>query len=312
MTPSATDASNEDPAATPAVSVVVIGYSPVERLVSCLSALDAQRSELGGMAEVIAVGRWEARVDVGPSVQLRFPGITWVSAPPDYNVARMRGLGIARSHGSTVALLEDDCVPGPGWLRRLADAPPDGAVGGAIEPGDLRRAVDWAAYFCEYGAYMAPLPRTPRQLPGTNVAYRRAVLPDAHRLETEGLYETFIHQHLRQAGLPVRADSGLVVRHERSWGAQAILATRYHHGRGYAGLRLASRPWWARLPYLALALVLPAVLTGRVAGEILRRRRVLGRAVRALPWVVALSLSWSLGELVGYAAGPGGSLARWR
>ena len=312
MTPSATDAPRAGQAAVPAVSVVVIGYSPVEFLLRCLSALEAQRAEFGGEAEVLAVGHWEVRDEVGPSVRSGFSGITWVPAPTAYNVARMRGLGIARSRGRTVALLEDDCVPDPGWLRHLVAVPPEGAVGGAVEPGELRRGVDWAAYFCEYASFMSPLPVAPRQLPGTNVAYRRAALPPAGQLETDGFYETFIHEGLRQAGFPVVADSVLVVRHQRSWPAGALLATRYHHGRGYAGMRVRSHSLWTRVPFMALAFALPAVLAGRVAAEIIRRRRHVGPAIRALPWIVALSVSWSVGELVGYAAGPGDSLARWR
>ena len=291
-------------------SVVVIGYAPADLLTRCLSAL---RTQQAGRAdtEVLVVAHPTHQGTALTPLKAQFPEFEWLEASPEHNVARMRGLGIARCSGAVVALLEGDCMPAPDWLARLAQLTPSSAIGGAVEPGAFRRAVDWAAYLCEFARYMLPLPPAPTHLPGANVAYRRASLPDPVSLEREGFYETFVNAAIG-TGASLANDSALIVRHERTWRAEKVLATRFHHGRGFAALRVRGRPARQRLPYLALAMALPPILVARVLGETVRRRRLVGRAVRALPWIVALSVSWSLGEFTGYLAGPGMSLERWR
>jgi hypothetical protein len=289
---------------------VIIGYAPAELLSQCLAVIRSQVSERLD-TEVLVVAHPTHQGSSLAPVKTQFPEFTWIDAAPIHNVARMRGLGIARSQGPVVAMLEGDCIPASGWIGHLTKLQPVAAVGGAVEPGAFRRGVDWAAYFCEFAKYMLPLPAAPTQLPGANVVYRRAALPDPARLEAEGFYETFVNANIG-GGTALANDSALVVQHERTWRASVALATRFHHGRGFAALRVRGRPAKERVPYLALAALLPLVLVTRVMGETVRRRRLVGRALVALPWIIALSVSWSLGELAGYAAGPGTSLDRWR
>jgi hypothetical protein len=63
--------------------------------------------------------------------------------------------------------------------------------------------------------------------------------------------------------------------------------------------------------YAALSPALPAVLLARMAANVARKRRLGGAFVRALPLTAMLTVSWSLGELVGYvtarAGAPGGA-----
>ena len=292
------------------VSVIVIGYAPPPLLARCLTALRQQRAQRPDV-EVLVVAHAAHKGDSFAPVKAQFPDMTWVDAPAEHNVARLRGLGIARSRAPVVVLLEGDCTPATGWLDRLVTLEPAGAIGGAIEPSDFRRAIDWAAYFAEFAPFMAPLPPQPPQLPGTNVVYRRAALPDPAKLESEGLYETFVNADIG-TGTALATDSSLVVLHQRTWRAGDVMSTRYHHGRGFGGLRLRGQPFVKRLPYLAIALALPALLIARVFREVLGRRRFVGRAVTALPWIVVLSACWSFGEFMGYAAGPGSSLEKWR
>ncbi len=291
------------------VSVVVIGYAPAALLSRCLAELREQQKGRGD-TELLVVAHPEHQGTSFAPVRAQFPDITWVDAPVEHNVARLRGLGIARAMAPVIALLEGDCIPAAGWLDRLVTVEPVGGVGGAIDPGNFRSGVDWAAYFCEFAPFMSPLPRVPKQLPGTNVVYRRAALPPASLLEAEGLFETFLNADLGADALAT--DSGLVVHHERTWQLGLALATRFHHGRVFAALRVRGWPLSKRAPYLGLAVALPIVLIARVFGEVWRRRRLRGRAILTMPWIVALSASWALGEFAGYAAGAGSSLDKWR
>lgn len=292
------------------VSVVVVGYAPAALLARCLSALREQcRAAVG--VEVVVVAHDSHQGSALTPLREAFPEVRWLAAPPEYNVARMRGLGVAQARGGRVALLEGDCIPAKDWLARLVGLQPVTAIGGAVEPGDFRRAVDWAAYFAEFARFMAPLPPAPAQLPGTNVVYRRSALPDPAQLEQDGFYETFVHAALRSAG-GLATDSGLVVHHQRRWRFRTLVATRFHHGRAYAALRVRGRAPGARVGYLVLVLGLPVLWLGRVLREIVGRGRLGWRAIQALPSLIVLALSWSAGEFVGYAMGPGASLDHWR
>lgn len=299
--------------ARPALSVVVVSFNTTALLDRCLGALDAQTVQ--AEVEILVVEPWDApaRPD---ALKDRFRGTRWVRDPRRRNVPQLRSLGIAESRGTIVALLEDDCVAPPTWCAALLQAHqgPWVAVGGAVEPGDYTTLLDWAMYFQDYVRFMQPLPSgAPTALPGTNVSYKRAaVLPELQSRENVGFYEVFVHAALLQAGLPVALDPALVVYNVNSWSAGRAVRSRFHHGRGFAAVRIAEDPRGKRLFLLAIAVLLPLVQVARIAREVVQRRRHLGRLAAALPWVFALSASWSLGEFAGYLLGSGGSLGRWR
>ncbi len=301
---------NDRPGNEPRVSVVIIGYAPPHEFAQCLAEVRAQLAGTSD-AEVLIVAHLDDPANPRAHLKEAYAEFNWVDTPPAHNVARMRGLGIARSRASIVALLEGDCVPAAGWFSQLMTLEPSAAIGGAVEPGPFVHGVDWAAYFCEFAKYMLPIPETSAQLPGANVVYRRAVLPDPEQLEAEGFYETFVNAGVG-GGSVFSVDPCLVVQNCRTWRPGAALAARYHHGRGFAGLRTRGMSMGKRLPYVALGIALPAVLIARVLGELFRRRRFVGRGVVTLPWIAALSASWAIGEIAGYLAGPGTSLEQWR
>jgi hypothetical protein len=125
------------------------------------------------------------------------------------------------------------------------------------------------------------------------------------------MYETFVNAAISARG-PLTSDSSLVVLHQPTWRIGDVMSTRYHHGRGFGGLRLRGQPFMKRLPYLGVSLALPALLVLRVMRDVFSRGKYMARAVMALPWIVVLSVCWAFGEFMGYAAGPGTSLEQWR
>ena len=293
----------------PAVSVIVIGYAPPALLQWCLEELRRQCEQRPDV-ELLVVAQREHQGSPFAPVRSRFPDLPWIEAPDDCNVSRLRGLGIARSQAPVIVLLEGDCIPAKDWVARLVRLHPAGGIGGAIEPGAFRSRLDWAAYFSEFAPFLAPLPPRPPQLPGTNVCYRRGALPAAERLAAEGLFETFVNADLGDAALA--SDSSLIVYHERQWPTALAVATRFHHGRVFAALRVRGAPLRRRAVFIGLSLLLPAVLFARVMGQLFRRRRFLLQGVLAAPWLAVLSASWAAGELMGYALGAGSSLEKWR
>jgi hypothetical protein len=248
----------------------------------------------------------------------RFPGVRWIRPPGNPIVPELRRAGIECARGEVVALLEDDCLAPVGWAAQVMQAHQSAyaAIGGAVEPGDYATASDWAVYFCEYGRFMGPAPeRDVAALPGANVSYKRSVL-DALATDggatARGFYEVFVHATLRQHGHRLRSDPALAVRNVNSWTLFRAMRTRYHHGRGYSAMRVAGRRLMGRLPFIGLACVLPAVQLARVTRQVASRKRHAAQLAKAFPAVIALSVSWSAGELMGYLRGPGTSLRQWR
>jgi len=296
------------------LSALVVSFNAPAILERCLVSLEQQT--LGEGVEVLVVRDWDAHQDERQMLQHRFRNVKWIEALQSCTVPKMRRLGIAQSRGEVIALLEDDCVVPENWCDAVLTAhqSPYVAIGGAVEPGNYTKGLDWGIYFCEYVRFMQPFEGDVRALPGNNVSYKRAALLELlqDRADEEGFYEVFVNWALQQAGQPLKADPALVVHNVNSWKFSNIFNVPFHHGRGFAGMRLAGKSWWRRLPFLGLALVLPLIQVGRITKQVLTRKRYVLRLVQALPGIVLFSISWSAGEFVGYLLGSGKSLEYWR
>ena len=77
-------------------------------------------------------------------------------------------------------------------------------------------------------------------------------------------------------------------------------------------MRVAGRRGPVRLLFAAMVPLLPMLQFIRIAKLVASRSRKYGKLARAFPWLVLLLVSWSLGEMIGYLAGPGDSLSKWR
>jgi len=282
-------------------------------LAQCVDALSAQAHP--DEVEIIIARDASRSGDVERAeLNRRSPGLKWIDAPPGTTVPRLRGLGIAHANAELIALIEDDCVVADGWCRAaIATAGADAAVGGGVEPGDYRKALDWAVYFCEYGRFMLPVPSGPdAPLTGNNVVYARRALAGLPESERMDFREAFVHAAWQRAGTPTRASDTLVVRNINAWSLRHVTTVPFHHGRAYAAERFGTRTVPIRLGLAALALGLPLVKLVRITSGLLARRRLLGRLLIAFPWAMIFVGSWSAGEILGCLAGPGDSHSRWR
>jgi GT2 family glycosyltransferase len=289
------------PAARPALSVVVASNRSHALLDACLASLEEQSRAAG--AEVI-VARAGTRDDRA-LLERKWPGVRFVAAPLAAGIPALRGLGLQSSTGELVALTEDHCVAAPDWLDRMREAcgPGTVAVGGGMGNAQVRRAIDWAAYYSDYGFYDASRP--PGQdalLTAANVVYRRAVVDDVAANALAGEWENVVHDRLAARGLVLRFAPQALVRQNRTYGFREFMRDRFEHGRDYARYRLLLEPGRNRWLSALKCGPLPLVLTGRIA-------RLAGRGDprafrRALPWLVCFLAAWSLGEAAGYVAGP--------
>ena len=310
MTTAIAGATETPPPDAPVVaSVVIASVNGLPAIGACLDAL--ARQDDGPSAEVVVVDR--CGEETRAALRARFPGVQVVAADRDTSIPALRAMGMARARGAMVAILEDHCNVQPGWLRAIARQREAGTqvVGGGVENGSVERAVDWAAFFCEYARFMPPVPRGEvREIAGNNTVYDSAILARLGPEARAEAWESFLHARMRALGVPFRSDPDLLVVHKKSFGYLEFLSQRYHYSRSFAGLRLRGSPWWKRVGYACATPLLPPLLMGRLIGTVARKRRHGARFARAAPVLGTFFLSWAFGEAAGALFGPGRSLER--
>jgi glycogen(starch) synthase len=186
-----------------------------------ISTLD-RADQLEGTLESLRHIRYpafEAVVVHGPcrdrtaEVLARFAPAIRIGTCPAANLAMSRNIGIAMARGEVVAFLDDDAIPEPDWLDRLAPAfadPRVGAAGGFIRDHDGVRFQHQAIVADRLGEARSfpQLPRDPGSgryfsPTGTNIAVRRAALLRIGGFDEEYAYfleETDVNLRLTDAG----------------------------------------------------------------------------------------------------------------
>jgi glycosyltransferase involved in cell wall biosynthesis len=288
-------------AEAPTVTAVVASCRERRLLDACLASLLPQCREHGAAVVV-------ARADTPEGVaelERAYPEVRFVPAPRDATIPQLRGQGLAEAEGDIVALTEDHCVAAPDWIAQLATAPRNSDVfGGTMGNARRDRALDWAAYFSEYGFFAGggePAREQPI-LTGANVAYRRRVIDHVVTLARRGEWENVVHSSLAANGSTFSFLTTAAVYQNDTYRFGDFCRNRYEHGRDYARRRLNGQGGLRRWLYLAASGALPFLLTARVAGAVTRADR---RAfLRALPLTFAFLTAWAVGEAVGYLLGP--------
>lgn len=298
-----------------ACSVVVASNRDLDLLRACVASLSRQCAAAGAEIIVARAGELPAE-DIA---WLTEQNMTLVTAPSSATIPELRGLGMTGAKGDLVAVTEDHCIAHPDWLTSLCQAagvPGDpgsaDVTGGGMDNARRSRAVDWAAYFSEYGFFSSLRRESSREataplLTGANVAYARSVSATVAGWAAAGDWENLIHQRLAAAGCVLRFEPKAVILQNRTYHFGAFCLDRYEHGLDYARTRLSTvgaHRWWM---LLAITPLLPFVLTMRVA-----RAAAAGRWTQfmmALPVTFAFLTAWSLGEGAGYLAGPAGPVA---
>ena len=285
---------------TPPVTVVVASFRAPELLSACLDSLERARAPLDTPVVVARQGGYH---DVAHLADGR-PWLRWVAAAPDADVPHLRGIGMDAVEEGWAAVLEDHCVADPAWLTTLMEeaVESDDVLGGAM--GNARPgALNWGAFFSEYGFFTAGLEVAGVPLlTGANVAYGPRVRAEVGRRARGGAWEDVIHTELAHAGRSLRFVGAARVLQNDSYRFGAFCRDRYDHAVSYARTRLTENPGTSRALRIASAPLLPGVLTARVGRAALREHPL--AFVRALPFTVAFLASWATGEAVGYLRGP--------
>jgi len=251
--------------------------------------------------------------DALENIIAKHPDVIFIRYSEKTPLPLLWGAGIARATGEIIAVTDATCRAGPDWIPAMLKAheAPHALIGGAVEAAECRSGLDWAAYFCEYGQFMRPLQKgAANELPGNNLSFKRWTLDLGAEFVRDGFWKTYWLRSLRDAGVELVAEPAVVVYYRRSYRLFPFLIRRFHHGRCFAGMRVAQASLFARAGYAAGSWLLPFIFFARVLRMILSKRRLLGEFALALPFTILAIVSWSLGEFCGYLAGAGKSCAR--
>jgi hypothetical protein len=293
----------------PALSVVIPSVNGPDDLLGCLAALEQQRSDVA--LEVIVIDRLGEALR--RAVRQQYPQTRILETPLATTIPDMRAIAFKAATAPAVAVIEDHVIVPPGWAADLLAAQRSfgGVVGGPIENAATERLVDWAAFLCEYSHCIPPLPAGPAEwLPGNNVVYPRELLEQHQAVLGGGRWENHLHDALRRDGVPLTCRPELTVGHKKHYTVSEYVTQRYLYARSYAGARVAGASPAKRLAYGAAAFALPALLFSRTVSRVLKKGRHRAELVRSLPLLAVFVVSWAAGEVVGYVAGAGDSLAK--
>lgn len=290
------------PTPAPLVSVVVASSRSADLLAACLDSLIDQCR--WARAELIVARPADA--ENADAIFAARPSVRVVVTPSGTSVPMLRATGMRTATGDIVALTEDNCVADPNWVVALVRGIAAGGdvVGGGVDNGKHRRAVDWAAYFAEYGVYSSSRAEgsVPKELiAAANVAYSRAVVDQVIEWAALGEREYLAHRRLGASGREFRFVRTAAVQQNASTAFWSFCVDRYEHGRDYARHRLVEEDGVNRWMRLLSCPLLPAVLTARIA-RVAGPTRV-GAFTRALPATLVFMTAWSLGEAAGYLRG---------
>lgn len=299
------------------VVVVVVGDSNTGRsganhLHGCLNSLARQ----SGAPPLEVIVPHHHKVTGLDELRQRFPKVTFLPCDDLKTFTgrggsrehhdELRARGIAASRGEIVALLEDFDRPAAGWAAAMWEAHRQrvAGVGGAID-NELDRLLNWAVYFCDFGKYQNPIPAGETLLASdANVSYKRSALEAIRPVWQDCYREPAVNGALHARGDRLTLCPAAVVNQQRlELRFFPALRERFIWGRSFAGSRPQTRVALLRFVYAILAPLLPPLLLLRMSFIAIKRRRYLGAFVRALPCTAALTLSWSLGEMVGYVTG---------
>ncbi len=292
---------------TPKLSLVIASISGAESLRDCLASFTQQtNSEQLEIVVAESSPNGEAARVCAP-----FRNVRHLHLDERKTIPELRAIGLLNARGEVLAMTEDHCLADAHWVENLLRAhdSPHLVIGGAVENAATERLIDWAVYFCEYGRYMPPIRAgATDDLPGPNVSYKRAALECFRDLLAPATWEPFWHWRLMSEGVELINDPNVVVYHRKHFTLRGFLSERYHYARSFAGRRMVGASLAQRLLFIGGAPLLPPLLLARIALRVWRKGRKRRELLMSLPYIMVFTLSWSWGELIGYAFGAGASL----
>ncbi len=291
------------------ISVIVISLRGMPVIDECLRALHEQQGDFDYEIIVVSPGINGAL----EHIEKNFPRVKVLHSFGRLGIPQLRDLGISNASGDFVAITEDCCIPSENWLEEIIKAHRSGydVVGGAIENGSSNRAVNWAAYICEYSQMMLPVPDGEvGGLAGNNSSYKREIFNKVDESIKKDYWEYFLHQELKKFEIKILSVPTIVVLKKKEFSFVYFLKQRFHFSRSFAGMRSRLIPPSRRIISAAFSPALPFLMTWRITKQVFQKNRHVGKFVLSLPLLSIFMISYAAGELTGYLFGAGKSLEK--
>jgi glycosyltransferase involved in cell wall biosynthesis len=289
----------------PALSVVIASYNAGQTIRRCLRSLLSQETKED--FEVIVVD--SSTDSTAELIEEEFPEARLYRFAKRKFCGDARNIGVSVARSDIIALTDADCTTARTWVDQIlrAHRSPYLAIGGAIANAEPSGLVSWAAYFCEFSRWMpGSEPRCLDDIAGANMSYKRKAL-DMYGPFLEGTYcsDSDFHWRLGRDGHRLRFVPQIVVSHHSIDNLREFLQHEFVHGRSFARVRIQARGFSTprRLAYAVLAPLIPVKIMLQILSNNFRNRVYLIHFLRALPLVFLGIISWSVGEVIGYAGG---------
>lgn len=287
------------------VSVIIAAHNTINVIGACLAALIKQIP--GHSVEVIVAEQSSDGTD--ELIRTRFPEVRLLHFAEPLTVPQLRGRAIALAQGQIIAIIDPFSVVAQNWLSELLRVHAEQAnliIGGAVElyDADNQGVANWATYINEYGGFMLPLTAgVVNILPGSNISYKREAIVNIPELESAGFWKAFVNWDLEAEQHQLWLAPSLVVYLLKPIPFTDFLRTRYHHGRCYAGMRVAEASTSGRWFRAFTTPLLPILFMWRLARLYWPKQRHRAVLLKSIPLQVLLFSSWAYGELWGYLRG---------
>jgi len=288
------------------LSIVVVSIYSHQSLKSCLDSILACENQ--DKIEIIVA---DNSVDISLLLlDIKYPRVRFIQCSQNMGIPDLSAAGIAQTSGEIIALTDSSCLVDTSWVTSILKAHQSQSVvvGGTVEIYSLRKAVDWAAYFCEYGEFMYPLRSgSVGALPGNNISFKRSALLIGNEYVKNKFWKTFWCQKLLAEGVELISEPSMLVYYTKNFRLVSFLTRRFHHGRCFAGMRAIEFTIIKRMLYFGGSVFLPFIFLYRVISTVVGKKRRLKELLLSFPLIVLAIIFWSLGETCGFLAGTGKS-----
>jgi len=229
---------------TPDISIVIVTWNGRPYLDACLTAVAAQ-ADVSAETILVDNGSTDGTVE---HVRAAYPWVRILALPENLGFAGGNNAGVRAARGTYVALLNNDTVPAPDWLRTLRGGL-DERAGFALatsrivymhDPGVIDSAGDgllrWGGAFKRFHGAPAASAQASAEVFG--VCGAACLLPAALFRELGGFDEDFFASHedvdlsyrARLLGYRCRYVADAVVRHHGSGTLGRVSASAVFHG----------------------------------------------------------------------------------
>lgn len=301
-----------DDRVAPDLSVILITPDSYETIRKAVGYV--RRQTLQHRIELVIVAPKSAKVRVDSSERKGFRAYRLLEIDGMPSLGAAKATGVRGAGGRIVAFIEEHVYPDPGWAEALIHAheSPWAAVGPVIRNARPDSLMSWADFIITYGQWMEPIAAGPVDiLPGHNSSYKRAILLRyAGDLDEMLEVEAGLHRDMILRGHRIYLEPHAVVHHLGYGKLLPSLPAQFHVGRLYAADRAGSWSRRRRLLYAAGSPLIPWLKIVRLAKRLARSGGQRRCPYGALPLTLPGLICSGLGEMMGYAFGPGNSMQR--